>query len=367
MNPENAKRPRLKDDQVRELIDRLDQVQSARRGACQRKGDRFQYRERALMIEFRRPDGVWEPHIAPTRNLSRRGIGLITGQFVYPRTECRVHLVTVHNHRMLVTGRVARCRYIEGTGSLHEVGIRFDQAIDVAMFQSGVASLRVLLVADDVQMQRLVAHLLRRLDVKLSCVSGGEDAQREALKSEFDFVLLDLDMPQTDGPAICRALIELGFSNPILALTANEDQQTREACESAGFTGCVPKPITPDTLARVVMSIKTAPIISSLANDPEMAPLIDAFVDSLPGKIRSAQQALADGKIDVLARIVTTLKGEGGSYGFDTITRAAMELQCALSGPAEITLIRQKLEELRRWCLAARPAGCEREESAAGG
>lgn len=356
---ENAKRMRQSAETIRDCLDQLDAQGSSRPDAGARAADRFRYRMRALIVELRRPDGSWEPHAVPTRNLSRRGIAFLTGQFVYPGCECKVHLVSVHNQRVAVAGKVARCRYIQGSGALHEVGVRFDQGIDVAMFKHGVASLRVLVVDDEVILHRLYAYMLRPLDVKLTCVTSGADALDAVELEEFDVVLLDLHMPEMDGWTVSQQLRERGCRAPLVALSEDSSDETRRKCEAAGIHSLLAKPITAEALTDMIMSLRLAPVVSTFIHEREMVPVIDAFVASLGGRIREAQTALGAGQLDAVQRIARGLKGEGASFGFEAITSAARELQQAIDSQAEIEVISKKLDELRRWCAAARPASCE--------
>lgn len=362
---DNARQLRHSADAIRDCLDQLDSQGASRPDSGARAADRFRYRMRALIVELRRPDGSWEPHAVPTRNLSRRGIAFLTGQFVYPGCECKVHLVSVHNQRVAVAGKVARCRYIQGSGSLHEVGVRFDQGIDVAMFKHGVASLRVLVVDDEVILHRLFAYMLRPLDVKLTCVTSGAEALEAIEHEEFEVVLLDLHMHEMDGWATAEELRKRGCRAPLVGLTEESSDETQRKCDAAGIRSVLTKPITAEALTEMIMSLRMAPVVSTFIHDREMVPVIDAFVASLGSRIREAQTALGAGQLDTVQRIARGLKGEGASFGFEAITNAARDLQAAIETKAELEVVSKKLDELRRWCAAARPASCEADASEA--
>lgn len=66
------------------------------------------------------------------RNLSRTGISLLHGKFVYGQTRCVVGLTALDGQIVPVHGRVAWCRLV--TGRVHEIGVAFDEAIDVDEF-----------------------------------------------------------------------------------------------------------------------------------------------------------------------------------------------------------------------------------------
>ena len=75
--------------------------------------------------------------------------------------------------------------------------------------------------------------------------------------NDFDLVLLDIRMPDIDGIEVARRvrLRELERSEtavPIIAITADADAATREACLAAGINAVLAKPVIPEQLARAM-------------------------------------------------------------------------------------------------------------------
>ncbi len=69
--------------------------------------------------------------LAP-RNLSRAGISLLHGKFVYGGTNCIAGLRTLDGQITPVHGKVIWCRLV--TGRVHELGVQFDEPIDIEQF-----------------------------------------------------------------------------------------------------------------------------------------------------------------------------------------------------------------------------------------
>ena len=69
--------------------------------------------------------------LAP-RNISRAGISLLHGKFVNGGTNCVVGLTALDGQVIPARGRVIWCRLI--AGRVHELGIRFDEPIDMSEF-----------------------------------------------------------------------------------------------------------------------------------------------------------------------------------------------------------------------------------------
>ena len=102
----------------------------------------------------------------------------------------------------------------------------------------------------------------------------------------------------------------------------------------------------------------TQPVYSSLASDPDLAELVEIFVESLPQRIQTLQQAFDQGDWETLRRTAHQLKGAAGSYGFDPLSPAAARLEQAVASASdpeqELEGIRQALDELLDLCSRVR-------------
>jgi len=102
---------------------------------------------------------------------------------------------------------------------------------------------RVLLVDDDQMLRSSLAEQLAS-DASYTVVEAGSCAEGRARAAEglYEFMILDIGLPDGDGRVLCRELRDLGVSCPILLLTAAEsDADTIEGLE-AGANDYVTKP-----------------------------------------------------------------------------------------------------------------------------
>jgi CheY-like chemotaxis protein/HPt (histidine-containing phosphotransfer) domain-containing protein len=126
---------------------------------------------------------------------------------------------------------------------------------------SSINGLRILL-AEDNEVNRLVAsELLAHAGCHCTMVVNGREAVEEALRNEYDAILMDCQMPEMDGFAATRAIRDAeAASEPlrhrsIIALTANAIKGDREQCLAAGMDGYVTKPIDPPQLFSAIHSM----------------------------------------------------------------------------------------------------------------
>ena len=113
---------------------------------------------------------------------------------------------------------------------------------------------RVLLVEDNDENRELLAHMLRSRGADVTAYGNGREAVDAAARYAFDFVLLDVQMPEMDGYQVLRRLRALpgGESLPVVALTAFTSDTVREKCEAEGMNDFVSKPVTLARIAELV-------------------------------------------------------------------------------------------------------------------
>lgn len=118
--------------------------------------------------------------------------------------------------------------------------------------ESNLEALRILIVDDAPDNRDLICALLRPTGAMLECAEDGVQGISMAMASDFDLVLMDVQMPVLDGHAATRELRSKGFRKPIIALTAHAMKEDRIAALMAGFDDYLTKPIQRTALIRVL-------------------------------------------------------------------------------------------------------------------
>lgn len=106
--------------------------------------------------------------------------------------------------------------------------------------------------------QKLAVKLLEKQGHAVHVAENGKLALKAWRQGGFELILMDMMMPEMDGPKATRAIrakeAARGGCIPIVAMTANAMRGDRERCLEAGMDGCVSKPIKPELLYKEMES-----------------------------------------------------------------------------------------------------------------
>ncbi|MGQ9652023.1 MAG: ATP-binding protein [Phycisphaerae bacterium] len=267
------------------------------------------------------------------------------------------------------------------TGSLDGVNL-IDQPFAEAVCQRGNKEEdqrtprldgRILVVDDGTDNRRLIARILQQAGAQVETAADGREAVGRILAAKeagaaYDVVLMDMQMPVMDGYEAARYLREKGYQGPVIALTAHAMTGDREKCLQSGCDAYVSKPIHRAELlhairqhwpkARETGIAGTASdaevLVSELANDDDLADLIEQYVSELPGKIAAIEDAMRRGDLEALSVMSHQLKGSAGGYGFPAISRSAAEFEAGIKAGEDMSILRQRFDVLAGLCRRAR-------------
>jgi CheY-like chemotaxis protein len=120
-----------------------------------------------------------------------------------------------------------------------------------------LSGLRVLVADDNATNRRILQAMLTGLGLQVTLAEDGRQALSRYRPGGFDLLLLDISMPELDGPAALAAMrAQDGMagapSPPAVAVTAHAMAHQIAEILEAGFAGHLAKPFSKAGLARVL-------------------------------------------------------------------------------------------------------------------
>ncbi len=225
----------------------------------------------------------------------------------------------------------------------------------------------VVLVVDDSDENRrlLEGHLKKDGDYRLVFAQNGQEAIDSFRRRTISIVLMDMEMPVMDGYNATKVIKKLpeGPEVPIIAMTAHQGSAEINKCLHAGCSDYISKPIRKHNLIEMVhkyigetkeSSVLSNSLTESLNDeeafdgpkykdtvvyvDPDLEDLIPGFLAKKRKNVEEIQELLADNNpksLDEIRRLGHSMKGSGGGYGFNEITRIGKDIEDAANNKDE--------------------------------
>ncbi|MGW7248956.1 response regulator transcription factor [Streptomyces decoyicus] len=150
---------------------------------------------------------------------------------------------------------------------------------------------RLLVVDDDPRMTELLETTLGLAGYTVATAGCGAGALRAYEERPPDLLVLDVMLPDLDGFAVCRRLVENGARLPVLFLTARDSVEDRVTGFAMGADDYLTKPFSlPELLARVHALLRRA------GRSAEAGPMLrfaDLTVDERSRRVRRGDRLIA--------------------------------------------------------------------------
>jgi signal transduction histidine kinase/CheY-like chemotaxis protein len=125
-------------------------------------------------------------------------------------------------------------------------------------------SMKILLAEDNKINQKVAVKTLEAFGHKVVVAENGAEAVEQYKASDFDLILMDLEMPEMDGIEATKAIRKLEKDNflqgdhrkkvKIVALTAHSTTDDKERCLASGMDDYISKPFRQSELARALQT-----------------------------------------------------------------------------------------------------------------
>ena len=126
---------------------------------------------------------------------------------------------------------------------------------------------QILLVEDDAVLNRTLAYNLRAQGYVVRTAQCAAEAQRLFAEERFAMALLDVNLPDGDGFALCRNLRATQPQTLVLFLTANDDEAAQIQGYALGAVDYITKPFSIEALRYKIRALFALAAYSAQARD----------------------------------------------------------------------------------------------------
>jgi PAS domain S-box-containing protein len=205
---------------------------------------------------------------------------------------------------------------------------------------------RILVVEDNPVNQLVATGLLTALGYTCDTANDGLAAIEAARDTDFDAILMDVQMPQMDGYTATRHIRahETGRRRPIIAMTAAAIAGERERCLEAGMDDFLTKPVDANRLADTLrrwlvpapwyaerLDLERLEELRGLDDPEDGSSYVDRaignFLGGADGHLASMEAAAAAGDAAQLRAVTHRLAGSALNLGAVALGEAARELE----------------------------------------
>lgn len=115
---------------------------------------------------------------------------------------------------------------------------------------------RVLVIDDSPTLRKLLKLFLMKKGYIVKEAQNGKMGLEFISESDYDLIILDLNMPVMDGYEVLKRLKKMdSFTSPILILSADKEDETKAAGISMGASYYLTKPFKPDDVVSRIEEI----------------------------------------------------------------------------------------------------------------
>jgi CheY-like chemotaxis protein len=199
-------------------------------------------------IEKEKLDLIFDEYVQVNQSVKQKSGGTGLGLAIVKK------LVEIQGGNISVESEIG-----EGTRFLIEIPYKISESAAVNLQLDPIYEIPAfitelfVLIADDEEYNRfLIKSIFEKWKVRYSEVSNGEEAVHSSLRNNYDFILLDINMPGNNGFEVAEKILAEKPASKIIAITAATNQDIIKKSMEAGMIGFLAKPFTSGELLELL-------------------------------------------------------------------------------------------------------------------
>ncbi|MCC6751791.1 MAG: response regulator [Deltaproteobacteria bacterium] len=192
---------------------------------------------------------------------------------------------------------------------------------------------RVLTVDDSRAIRSIVSKQVAGMGLEVDEAEHGVEGLEKLVAGGVDLVVLDVTMPELDGPGMLRAMRERGDKTPVLMLTSESKRSIIADCMKLGIEDYIVKPFKPEELTLKISRVLNlqAPKAGSGGVNPAAAPAAPAVEEGAEAAGRQFMDVLL---VDDMENVHKKLR---------SLLPAHITMQGCPGAQAALTAVRQRI------------------------
>jgi len=212
----------------------------------------------------------------------------------------------------------------------------------------------ILTVDDSRSVRTIVAKQVRDLGFEVEEAEDGVQGLSKLGEREYDLVLLDVTMPNLDGPGMLAKMREIGNKTPVIMLTSESKRSVVSNVMKIGIADYILKPFKPEELRSKVLSVlqgegAAEEVLAVSAEAPAPAPAADPAA----ARVEAGKQFVDVLVVDDMENVHKKLRGMlPGHVTLNGITSAQAALQSCRQRVYRVVLVDTEIPDVDSAVLA---------------
>lgn len=353
----------LTESGLESLLDKLDKQTG--KDAIKRTASRWPFRQASIPVRLIHPGGSQVDMRMACRNLSTSGASFLHSAFVYNGTRCTVLLPHPDRGDIALDGEVVRCQHRAGV--IHEIGIRFDEEIDLRSFVNPdplsqlFATERVdsanlegtlLYVEPNDQDASILKHFLKNTRVKVLIAHTAREAI-EQVHNGVDLIISEFALGDMTGSEFAVELRSENISKPLIFLTHDISERVTNSVQRRMAQAMIRKPLSEPKLHAALAEFLHKTVDDDRPADRSVPPeLIESLKPELGRCARQIDSAMRSNKAVEIVGACHVLQQVAGVIGLTRLKDDAAVAISQLSRNLDIAeseeLLKIIIEQCRR-------------------